>query len=173
MAELEPRTPQSIDPDLQANLVRLLQIKGPLGILNVPDVIVPVVIMGEIAPRDVITRQPRFDVADWFSAGITLSPAANSILADTGQLPAGVYDVIISIGSNTGAAAEQWAVQHRDAANAANLGIIEHIQLAEGNAQQPLYMAFSHSFVSNERLRILNTSAIVGSVIATILCRIQ
>ncbi len=96
MAEVRADVPQLNDPQLEADLLRVLSIRGPLGKINIVDAILPVVLMGTVRPFDFQVLQPSFDVAAVF-AGATTNPGISAVIVDTGQLPAGTYDVKINV----------------------------------------------------------------------------
>lgn len=175
MAERDPNLPQSADPELQADLVRLLQIQGPLGLLNVLDVVIPTVSMGQVVPLDVEVRTPVFRSTDIFSNGILLAPVANTVLADTGALADGNYDVQLAMQSNSALTNdESFRVEHRNAANAANLAVWDYLVL-NGASAAYFYagLTFAYQLASNERLRIINPKATTAgrSQVATIFAR--
>lgn len=156
MAERDPSLPQSADPELQANLTRLLQIQGPLGILNVLDVVVPVVNMGQVVPLDVDVRSPAFRSTDIFANGPQTAQPINTILADTGQLQAGVYDVQLTIQCNTNNVASFISVEHRNAANAANLAIWTYLAMGDNIEAKTIGpFTFGYEIGVNERLRMI------------------
>lgn len=155
MAERDPNLPQSADPELQADLVRLLRVQGPLGMLNVLDVVIPTVSMGQVVPLNVQVRQPSFRSTDVFSAGVQTAAAANFVHADTGALAQGIYDVFYYISINATNSPE-WQVQHRDAANAANLAVWSRLRRRDVGG--PLEQTFGYEFGTDERLRILQTT---------------
>lgn len=94
MAERDPTIPQSDDPDLQADLVRLLRIVGPLGRLNIADFVIPTVSVGNLAD---LALQPSFRPDDIFTAGLLSGAGAFTIHATTGTVPRGVYDLQLYI----------------------------------------------------------------------------
>lgn len=121
MAERDANVPQVNDPQLEADLLRVLRVRGPLGVLNVLDGIVPVVLMGTVRPFDFQVLQPAFSPGNIFSSQDT-SPGVNTVLLDSGPLPAGTYDVIFNANIiNLGSGAGYLRMQHRDSANAATL----------------------------------------------------
>lgn len=159
MAELDPNTPQAVDPERVVDLTRLLQIRGPLGVLNVLDTIIPVVNMGDVVPRTTTVLQPAFRSTDVFSNGIFVAAAANSVLADTQQLAEGTYDVVVSA-ENTSSVSQEHSiqVQHRNAANAANLAAWDYIiwRNPTGGLGMLQPFAFAYELAINERIRVVN-----------------
>lgn len=162
MAERDPNLPQSADPELQADLVRLLQVQGPLGILNVLDVVLPVVMMGQVVPLDVQVRQPSFRSTDVFSAGRFIAPPADQVFADTGSLAAGIYDVQYQYSALNSGTGESLVFQHRNAANDADL--MQVVYMVGGGNINSLVVSIGYEIGSNERLRIkLNGAGSAGS----------
>ena len=98
----------------------------------------------------------------WVTEGISTTPAANEILADTGSLSAGNYDFNVHYSTTVDTFFE---IQHRNAANTATLGY-RHCRLIINNS----YDAFLPNFkiASNERLRIIQGCAETDYVVADI-----
>lgn len=168
MAERDPTLPQSADPELQADLVRLLQVQGPLGLLNVLDVVVPVVSMGQVVPLDVDVLQPSFRSTTVFANSVG-SPVAGTVIVDTGQLASGVYNVAAVLTSAVTSADANMELQHRNAANAANLAVL----LFMGSDGTKLFRQLTlppmgYEIGPDERLRIVNTVALVGLASASL-----
>ena len=177
MAKQDPTRPQAIDPEVQANLVRLLRIRGPLGVLNVADVVVPVVSLGNVVTPNINVLQPSFRSTDVFSVGRVLAPAAGTVLADTLNLPEGIFNVIInwSVADSIGNSLQ---LQHRNAANTANLMQIEWQCVATGVFEMFHSfdnLIFSYELALNERLRIVTfaAGAVSSSYAAVIFARIR
>jgi len=156
MGVRDPTVPQSDDPDLAADLIRLLRIVGPLGRLSVADVVIPVVSMGDVATRTITVLQPAFRSTDLFSAGLLVAAAVDTVHADTGPLAEGTYDVVIHI-SPQATTNMFWRVVHRDAADAATL--MEYRPAAPAGASGSMVQTFGYELALNERLRITNTTA--------------
>ena len=162
MAELDSTRAQAIDPEVQADLVRLLQIRGPLGVLNVADIIVPVVSLGNVVTPDINIRPPVFRSTTIFSEGLISAPLGTAILADTQSLPSGTYDVILQGTINDAAATNRGMnLQHRNAGNTANLMSISILMDLNGAFNSLINFTFSYELALNERLRL--TSIIAGS----------
>lgn len=83
---------------------------------------------------------PGYFGGGWYTAGYLTNPVLGTILADTGPLPAGIYDIRYfgTVDGSTGPAF--WALQHRNAANTtdifaqyygvtANTGLVQHLGL--------------------------------------------
>lgn len=156
MAEIDPNTPQVVDPERTVDLTRLLQIRGPLGVLNVLDTIVPVVSMGDVAPRSVQVQQPNFRTTDIFSVGWQAAAAAGTVLADTGALAAGIYDVIFQATGHTNLNQQRTETQMRNAANTANLASWDHgIGQVTSGADTYISYTLALELAINERLRVI------------------
>lgn len=155
MAERDPTVPQSDDAELQAEVIRLLRIVGPLGRLNVADIIVPVLHMGDVVSRAVDARPPLFTSNNLFTEGIKTSGAANELMADTGQLPMGDYDLICTLQSSSSSTLN-WEVQHRNAANTANIAAFQVTNRVNADSFSE---RFGYTFAANERLRIITLEA--------------
>lgn len=175
MAEPNLDLAQVSDPELQANLVRVLKVRGPLGELNVIDAVLPVVLMGQVADLPVTVSTPAYGPGDIFSAGILVTAAANTVHADTGALPEGVYDVLLWISRGTGNSINNnYNIEHRNAANAANVAIMHSI-IQAGMGYDAFRLSFAYTLAQDERLRILNRNAHAAGneSYATILARIR
>lgn len=177
MAEQNSNIPQVTDPNTVADLIRLLQIRGAIGVLNVADIVLPVVNLGDLSPSETIARLPAWRSTDVFSEGVQVTPAAGTVLADTGQLPAGVYDVAFMCSSNEDADTQGVIdFEHRNAANAANLAVWSHLLRNSALATTVwAYYTFGYELAVNERLRSISPRA--GSAgeaySATIFARIR
>lgn len=156
MADPDPNTPQVVDPERVVDLTRLLQIRGPLGVLNVLDTIVPVVNMGDVVARSVEVRPPFFTSTDIFSAGLQTAAPINFVHADTGPLAEGIYDIQLQIPA-TATTGNSWNIEHRDAANTAALAVWNAILITGTGGV--LAQTFAYEFAINERLRIINLGA--------------
>lgn len=161
--ELPPGTPEVDDPILIADFIRALSIKGAIGRLRVLDVVMPTVPIGNVLAQNVTVLNPSsapvFRSTDVFSAGTQVAPAANTVLADTTALPAGVYDVIITLGDTAVTVNSSFVIQHRNAANAANLMTIPIIGGSGAGPSGTTTVVFAYEIALNERLRVLNEIA--------------
>lgn len=97
------------------------------------------------------------------SAGITTNPTTTSVLADTGPLTPGLYDVRVFAGASVAAV---FYVQHRDAANAGAQSDVSAIRAAAGQTGQ--YVFKFDVNVSGQRVRVLPAANITGDAEATI-----
>ncbi len=176
MAEPTDPGPVVTDDELVVNLTRLLNIRGPLGLLSVLNTVVPVVSLGNVVEPVIRVDQPSFRSTDIFSAGILTAAAINTVHADTLALPAGTYDVIMWVSpGNLATNPPQFAMQHRNAADAATLAVWNHIE--SPIRPQVGFSPFSFGYVlaANERLRIINLLAVAAgeTSYATIWARVR
>lgn len=88
------------------------------------------------------------------------SPALNTVVLDTGPLAGGTYRFFLMIFSTVSYNPNNWAVQHRDAANAANLHEFFPSQPATSTAQ----IQFTLEVAANERVRMLNPAAFASTI---------
>jgi len=116
--------------------------------------VLPTVIVGSVAPILAISSPMTLDVP--FTAGsLAAGTAANTVHADSGAQLSGQYAVTILFGCDATAGSDQdYYIQRRDAANAANIwqqefGFKNSTQL---NGQ----LSFTMRLNTGERLRVLN-----------------
>lgn len=149
-------------PLLVADLIRDLNLIGTVGLLNFSPAVVPTFLIGSREGALSLTSEPvPFESSHVFSDKTT-NPAINAVLADTGALPAGNYDVVAGISiSGHPAGADFTNFQHRNAADAANLA---EWPFARGPIQteQAFPQTFGYTIAANERLRWQNIAAIAG-----------
>lgn len=99
------------------------------------------------------------------SNGVQAAPAINTILADTGPLLSGTWAflVMIEVGDGNAAAFSRTALQHRNAANGANIWE-SNTFTTSGTPCHHRVFTFSKSMALNERMRAINLVAgAVGS----------
>jgi len=105
-------------------------------------------------------------LADFAVSGSAVNPGAGVVIADTGELPEGYYDLQILVSVLL---ATVWAdprIQHRDAANAVSL----FEQWVALPATSTLFCDLNNRQVSaGERIRVVATNAITNSIFATII----
>lgn len=167
----DPRVPQLDNPELVAALLSELQIVGQIGLLDFVPAVNPVFIVGSRG-LSINVEPVVYQSAEIFD-GLTLAPAVNAIIADTGQLPAGDYDLFANIGYSgtaTAGSGAQVSLQHRNAANAATLATLLQIAAATSAQVDSLILpGTGYRLATNERLRVQVLSAgISGSATATI-----
>ena len=89
------------------------------------------------------------------------APGAGTVLTDTGALPGGRYEVIITITADDTAAAGKFIeLQHRNAANNANVDTWGNFPVPQGGAPQP---RFEIVLADGERLRLVTGGAAAAS----------
>jgi len=158
-------------PGLTEDILRRLGVNRPGQPFTLDGDVVPVILI-DSGVSFVASPTPPYAVTDWFTAGVVVAPAINTILADTGPLPTGSYTVqgIINAGEQN-----TFTFEWRDAANAANLrGQV--FQLSNAGTIDQNVMFSSRFLVENvnERFRIrLNAAGNVGvNYQGTVLARI-
>jgi len=98
----------------------------------------------------------------WVTGGILTNPAIDTILADSGALAAGQTGVIFIFGGSVAAIA---TIEHRNAANTANLNS-QVIAIAANDAKQ--YCLPGIIFAASERIRLRLNAAVTGSLQASV-----
>lgn len=99
-------------------------------------------------------------VAPTVASGQATAPIAAAVIADTGALAAGVYDLEITLGfSGVLAAGKHLSVEHRNAANAAN---VQQYGLCPAGAVKTIYIS-RVVVAATERVRV-----VVGAVAAAV-----
>ncbi len=154
---MPPRDPAKIQLDfplLTADLIDQLNLVGTIGLLDFAPTVLPVFIIGD---RDlsVDAIAPTFTSSQIFSAFVG-APVANAVVLDTGELPAGTYDVFGQISFNGGAVgASHLELQLRNAANAATLAVLGDVTTTiasnSGGEQFPIV---GLEIAADERLRV-------------------
>jgi len=159
VAPREPIRPQLDFPELTADLIEQLNLKGQVGLLDFIDSVQPSFIIGIREGIGFTFTAPTFTSAGVFS-DFSFAPAVNTVLADTGPLPAGNYDVKAGWSWSNQTASAGCDMQHRNAANAANLAEWPHNLQGDAsvtNASFPI--TFGYTLALNERIRFQVTSA--------------
>jgi len=93
-----------------------------------------------------------------------VTPAINEIGVDTGELPAGFYDFRVILGSTT--VYSYFAIEHRNAANDANLHSVYVVGNAYKDSITPL---LNWKVAGSERLRIRFNAASGGGFTLSII----
>lgn len=168
MAERDPTIPQSDDPDLSADVIRLLKVVGPLGRFNVADFIMPVVNLGDIGDRSITARQPAFRREDVFTAGVQTAAPANTTHATTNALLRGTYDIQLYISPHT-TEAHVWTVNAIETLGSKNWKIIVPIN------GPGFYQTLAYELGDTSFLTIKNDTLFGPGVqsVATIFARIR
>lgn len=95
------------------------------------------------------------------SAGVQTNPAVNTVLADTGALPAGTYHFRLLLSTYTPATNGPVDLQHRDSANAANIWA-QRIFCCPSNAAPSggvFDFSWDDTLLLNERVRAITAAA--------------
>ena len=99
-----------------------------------------------------------YEAGGWVTEGQLADPSAGDLLADTGQLAAGIYDfMIFHWASFTGARID---LEHRNAANDGTLAY-QYLSLAVID-EMNIFPLLGLKLATNERLRIVMLSAQTG-----------
>jgi len=116
--------------------------------------VVPTVLVGSVVPITAVSNPMTLDVP--YTAGsLAAGTAANTVHADTGALASGVYAVTLMFGCDATAGSDQdYYIQRRDAANAANIWQQEYG--FKNSAQLNSFVTFAMRLNTGERLRVLN-----------------
>lgn len=126
---------------------------GPREGFGLVNSVQPVALVDVDVSIPVISSQVVF--AGPFSIGHQLGPAVNTVLADTNQLAAGTWQFCVTVNIQDGAAAGgRAALQHRDAANAANIWERNYYVIGPSGNIDSVWV-FTKSVALNERLRVI------------------
>ena len=176
MAERDPSKVQLDFPQLTADIIAALRLTGTLGLFDMSDVVIPTISVGNVRPQTFSFSPIVFSSAE-VSFGSAFSPVANTVIADTGALAAGTYDVQLQLASGirVAAASTPLMIQHRNAANAITLATLLSTDPAGGDVgnavQSPI---FGYVIALNERLRIITgSSAFTGGVSGSIFAALR
>jgi len=96
------------------------------------------------------------------TSGVRIAPVANTLLADTGPMAAGTYQVLLMLGVGNVAGGADFEIERRDAANAAN--IWSQLGFMNTNGPGLSFYSFVAVLQASERLRAiirLNASATI------------
>jgi hypothetical protein len=89
--------------------------------------------------------------------GEVTNPSDNDVVADTGALLPGIYEVRVTLGAS---AAAHYALQRRNAANDANVGVVPILYAAAGQSGQ---YVFRFSIETGERVVVAMDDALTGT----------
>ena len=157
MAPRDPVTPQLDFPALVADIIKDLRLTGQVGLLNFSDEVSPIYIVGARPGGAIFQQNPIiFDDTSMISGSVT-NPVANTIILDTGRLPAGIYDFNASISywGQAGLTDGIIELQHRDAANAVTLAIPLTVAFSQTISSQHANIPIAAAkLTSNDRFRV-------------------
>lgn len=163
-------------PQLVADLIATLSLTGTVGVLGFSDQVVPAFLIGSRG-INFGGDLPAFTSAAVFNGSVSL-PAANTVVVDTGALPAGTYDVFANLGYGGSFAAGIGIVslQHRDAANVATLAVLASVTVLDAilidHVELPL---IGYKIGLNERLRVISPTTVMnrGGISCSIFVQIR
>lgn len=104
------------------------------------------------------------------TGGQLAAPVINTVIADTGALAAGNYSAYIVIAQDKSVSQNDYALQRRDSANAAN--VWTQLFSTRDAAQSVVVLTFAFTVLASERLRIIMNTAGAGTVQASIWTRV-
>lgn len=172
-----------VDADLIADIVQQLNVRGELAPFEISQIAFPVFDIGRLTGLTGIqkvatpdsetavrvgtatnaaflpTGLPTIDPTSLISAA-QLNPTAGQNLIDTGQLAAGQFLLDAYLTTNIDGA--RFDIQWRNAADAANLGVISVLLNNSGFVRVGPHIV---DIGLNERVRIINVNVLVGTVI--------
>lgn len=154
MGDIDPSVPQVNDPELEADLIRALSVVGQIGKLRVVDIVIPTISLGNVIQQTVQVLTPAYRSTDIFSAGVAITPAAATVLADTGGLPAGTYDVQVHMSTTEETNRGNFEFQHRNSGDTVTLMTAAYAVNRLGYGLTKI--SFGYELGDNERLRVLN-----------------
>lgn len=176
MPPRDPSRPQLDFPQLVADVIADLRLQGTIGLLDFVPSMQPVYIAASRAGSlEVVALDPVFEVATIFT-DVTVIAAAASVLADTGQLPAGTYDVKAFLAHEAGIVAGVSSIAqlaHRNAANTANLSDLDTGLFSDGAGLITIRdWKYSTTLAENERIRFATGVTITqGTLMTTIMAK--
>lgn len=158
-------------PELVADIIGQLNLTGTVGVLGFSDQVTPVYIVAQRAGALAITLTPPLFASAAIFSGSAANPVANTILADTGPLPAGDYDIFASMVVRASAVANSFMVlQHRDAGAGATLAELLLLPL-DGTvvAAEVVLQSMLYTLALNESLRVLTSTNTIAGVVACVI----
>jgi len=164
MAGRDSTRPQLEFPALVAELIDQLRLTGQVGRLNFSDEVIPAFLIGSRG-INFGGDLPAFASAAIFSGSFS-NPAANTILADTGPLAAGTYDVqgSLSMAGTVAAGSGVFILEHRNAANNATLARLIDLIITPTHQQSGVLLPLMGYVLSlNERLRAISPAQAVAN----------
>ena len=148
------------------NFINSLGLQGAVPTMDAVPRVVPVAVVANPIPTTVTAAVAVPFTSSDVHSDSTTTPGAGAVLADTGALPAGQYAVIVGWSGSSIAQLSQLQLQHRNAANAANLTVWEFsFTNVAGNLgiANSAPLVFDYRIALNERLRFLNVLAITDA----------
>ena len=96
------------------------------------------------------------------SEGQTTNPGTTNVMADTGALDGGNYEVRALVGAS---AAATFALQRRNAANDGNVGDVPVLYVVAGSSAQ---FTLRYRVEAGERIRLMMHAALTGTAAAAL-----
>lgn len=90
------------------------------------------------------------------------NPADNAVMADTGDLSAGFYEVRVIVGASVAAIFD---IERRNAGNTANVGDVVTVYTPAGASAE---VVLTYEVVLNESIRVIMDGALTGTAAAAI-----
>jgi len=154
-------------PQLVADIIRQLNLTGTVGLLEFSDQVTPVYIVAQRAGALDIDLTPVAFASAEIASGIIINPGAGVVIADTGPLAAGNYDIFgnISTHGNQNISGNAITIEHRDAADAATLAtLLYNVSTTVSGRAQAFLPPIGYILALNERLRVVSKAAYTGVV---------
>lgn len=177
---MPPRDPLAIQLDfplLVADLIEQLRLTGTMGLLNFLPEVRPTFIVGSREGAITFRASPVTYKSSEVFDGTSTNPTANTVIADTGQLPAGTYDMFcqMSFNGTTPSNGQTCLFQHQNAANSATLAIL--MSLPTHPASKAVSQALpimGYEIATNERFRVVSPAeTLSGGLSASIYAAIR
>jgi len=162
MPELFDVSTTSFDSLLIRAQVRLLAPRANLWQLS--NIVTPVAIVDSGVT---LTANVNVGPQLFATEGELFNAAIGALMADTGQLAAGDWEIQVHVTSDIMASPSAMEHQHRNAANAADIWQFKKWTRGGNDA----YFSFRETFLLNERFRVINTNLLAGRTSAFIFFR--
>ncbi len=180
--------PLIVDPALQAEVIRQFNLRGELSPFVLTNRVIPIFDIGRLASLNVpqvvtttegqqgvrvgtasgvalVTAPPSHNDGDITDGGFTVNPLAAAIIADSGQLTAGLHLIDVTVSGN---AIYDFLIEWRDAANAVTLTSWSVLAGGVGVTAPARIGPLLGSFLTDERIRVQVVSLVAGTVSAVI-----
>lgn len=176
MAQRDSKKVQLDFPQLTADIIAALRLTGTLGLFDMSDVVVPTISVGNVRPQTF-----SFEPVVFGSSEITFGEQANSaidtILADTGPLAAGTYNIMaaLSLSGSVAGVNSPLVLQHRNSANTATLATLLSLTITTtANYHNSFLPLIGYVIGLNERLRVKTANILLaGTNSATIFATLR
>lgn len=163
MGERDPSRAQITRQDIGEELTRLLDIKGPLGVLNVSDEVRVIMILESLGFVKAKTFSPSSKRSEiQFGGGTAL--AAGTVIVDSGPLQVGVYDLRLLIGLDIQATTKTFQLEWRNFDNTVTLNSFDVI-FDRGQLDHRFALEIQ---LADERFRVVNFDALDAVTVTTV-----